>query len=100
MADDEIDSLNIASYRAYIINQGNFLDFLKGKSKKDVVNILGKADFINRKSFKKIKGRIGFVYCVGKNTKNNKCRKCGKASITIIFDNGVVTDLIGVFSGG
>ena len=38
IADDGIDSLQINSYRAYIVDNGTFWELAKGKSKKQIQN--------------------------------------------------------------
>jgi hypothetical protein len=96
---DEIDSiLMTTSYRAYIVDECSFIDMIRGKTKLQIKQLLGEPDYRgNNKSFRK--GRKGFVYCFGKNTKNNK-RGCQSAFVIIFFDNGIASEFLRVFSGG
>lgn len=96
---DEIDSiLKTTSYRAYIVDECSFIDMIRGKTKHQIRQLLGEPDYRgNNKSFRK--GRKGFVYCFGKNTKNNKCG-CQHAFVIIFFDNGIVSEFLRISTGG
>jgi outer membrane protein assembly factor BamE (lipoprotein component of BamABCDE complex) len=102
---DITDSLT-TSYRGKVTNSPHFFEMLKGRTKKQMINILGKPDAINKKSFT-TKGRMGYVYCINKATidvrckkKWNNCNPCKMSSVTIILTNGVVDDIIGVDASG
>ena len=104
-ADDTPDSLTV-SYRGMITDDSHFFLMLKGKTKKQMLNLLGTPDSLNKKSFT-TKRTIGYVYCIDKTTidlgcqkRYNKCNPCKKSSITIIVIKGVVVDIIGMYSSG
>jgi hypothetical protein len=98
IADDGIDSLQINSYRAYIVDNGTFWELAKGKSKKQIQNIFGKYDF--KGSGNKRKGLYSsYTYCIGKK-KCKQCTNCNGASVSIFFEDGIAVTFVRIFSGG
>lgn len=98
--DNEVDSLDFISYRAYVISQEGFLDSLRGKDKREIINMFGEPDFINKEGFSSFENQVGFVYCIGKNTKDEKSNDCLRAALTIVIDDDIVCDIIILRYGG
>jgi outer membrane protein assembly factor BamE (lipoprotein component of BamABCDE complex) len=101
---DVSDSLT-TSYRGTITDNPHFFSMIAGKNKRQIIRLLGKPDNINIKGFSG--NKVGYVYCIGRTTINENCRKksthcirCKRSSVTIIFNNSKVVDLIGTNSSG
>ncbi|MBI9035496.1 MAG: hypothetical protein JEZ03_13600 [Bacteroidales bacterium] len=103
---DTCDSIT-SSYRGKVSAEVGFYEMLEGKTKKEIVALLGKPDDLNKKSFV-TKKTVGYVYCIDKTTierkhnekRKKKCNKCKRSSITIIVTKGVVVDFIIIYAGG